>query len=305
MFAAIDVGSNTVRMLIGKVSKGLVLPVLYSRKITRLKGGQTSAGLTHDAMQRTLAALQHFRSELLTFEVDALTVVGTEALRTAANVGQFIEQVRQLTGMSLNVLSGEEEALCSARGVLSVVDPTPPNAVIVDIGGGSTEIVVTSGVDVLFSHSCPLGVVRLTEMEGERADELIGSNLQALGMKLKERGLFDIVCRPSTCFVGTAGTITTLAAIDLGMVNYDWRQVNNYRLSASKIDHIYDRLAHMQVSEREQLPGMESGRGDLILPGLQVLNGLLEQFAKKELIISDFGLLEGLLLQMAAGAAIR
>ena len=219
MFAAIDVGSNTVRMLVGKVSKGMVLPVLYSRKITRLKGGQTNAGLTHEAMQRTLAALQHFRSELLTFEVDTLTVVGTEALRSAANAEHFIEQVRQLTGFPLNVLSGEEEALCSARGALSVIAPTPSNAVIVDIGGGSTEIVVARGEEILFSHSYPLGVVRLAEMDGKRVEELIASNLQALGKALKENGLLDVVCRPSTVFVGTAGTITTLAASDLGMVN--------------------------------------------------------------------------------------
>lgn len=305
MLAAIDIGSNTIRMLIGEVRNGAILPVSYYRKITRLKGGQSDAGLTYEAMQRTLVALQGFHAEILALKIDTLTVVGTEALRSAANAKQFIEKVRLQTGMSLNVLSGEEEALCSARGALSVIEPTPSTAIIVDIGGGSTEIVVTSGQDVLFGHSCPLGVVRLAEMEGKRAAELISSNLQTLRMKLKERGLLEIACRPSTVFVGTAGTITTLAAIDLGMANYDWRRVNNYQLSLTRIDDIYVRLAHMQEPEREQLAGMEPGRGDLILPGLQILKGLLEQFTKKVLIVSDFGLLEGLLLQLADRTAMH
>ena len=305
MYAAIDVGSNTVRMLLGNVRNGKVIPFAYSREITRLKGGQTEAGLAPESMQRTLTALQRFHTEILAHEIKALVVVGTEALRTATNAKQFIDKVHHQAGMSLTIFSGEQEARCSARGALSVVDPIPESSIIVDIGGGSTEIVITRGTDVLFSQSYPLGVVRLAEMKGRGATDFIGEILTEIGIMFTERGLLDTACLPTTDFIGTAGTVTTLAAIDLGMVEYDWRRVNNHRLSALAIDGIYDRLVPMTVAERERLPGMEAGRGDLIIPGLQVLKGLLELFSKNELIVSDFGLLEGLLLQMAAEAAIH
>jgi len=306
MLAAIDVGSNTVRLLLGDVTQGKVQPIAYERRITRLKGGQTEKGLAPDAMERTLSALDFFSKTMVKHKPDAISVVGTEALRSAANREYFVEQVQQKTGLDLKIVTGTEEAALSARGVLSVVTPTPDHAIIIDIGGGSTEIILTKGMDVLFRDSCPLGVVRLAEMEfGSSADEFIGTMIKDLSGELASRQLLEKACCPQTTVIGTAGTITTLAALDLEMTNYDWRKVNNHRIQATRIDDYIYKLMPMSVLERERLPGMEEGRGDLILPGLAVLKKLLQTFVKPDLIVSDFGLLEGLLLQLNDNAAIH
>ncbi len=306
MLAAIDVGSNTVRLLLGDVVQGKVQPIAYERRITRLKGGQTEDGLAQDAMDRTLSALDSFSKTILKHNPDAITVVGTEALRSAPNRELFVDLVLQKTGLDLKIISGAEEATLSARGVLSVVAPTPDHAIILDIGGGSTEIILTNGLDVLFRHSCPLGVVRLAEMEfGSSVDEFIGTILKDLSRELSTRQLMETACCPQTSVIGTAGTVTTLAALDLEMTTYDWRRVNNHKLQAAIIDKYIHKLTPMSVQEREGLPGMEEGRGDLILPGLMVLKKLLQTFVKPELIVSDFGLLEGLILHSADNVAIH
>jgi exopolyphosphatase/guanosine-5'-triphosphate,3'-diphosphate pyrophosphatase len=305
MLAAIDVGSNTVRMLLGEVKQGRVHPVEYQRVITRLKGGQSKNGLAPEAMERTLSALLTFQNNLSRYSPDLVSVVATEALRSAPNAELFMAQVRRQTGFELNIISGDEEAEYSARGALSVVDPLPEYTIIVDIGGGSTEIVLTRGTEVLFRHSCPLGVVRLADMSSTRsAREFIWSELDGLSSQIPEHLFAKMTDYPGTRMVGTAGTITTLAALDMKMATYDWRRVNNYKISSERIIELVNILNALSVRDREQLPGMEEGRGDLILPGLAVLQNLMNKFCMGELIISDFGLLEGLFLQMADVSAI-
>jgi exopolyphosphatase/guanosine-5'-triphosphate,3'-diphosphate pyrophosphatase len=180
----------------------------------------------------------------------------------------------------------------------SALEPQPETSLIVDLGGGSTEFVLWHRGRTRLHRSYPLGVVRLAEDAPQPDDQLrqIASVLDSLRCTLVEEGWWPVAAGPDCRLVGTAGTVTTLAALHLRMADYDWRRINNLELQRDTLEDLLQRLVPLSVREREALPGMEPGRGDLILPGLRVILALLEGFGRKSLTVSDFGLLEGLLL---------
>jgi exopolyphosphatase / guanosine-5'-triphosphate,3'-diphosphate pyrophosphatase len=293
--ATVDIGSNTVRMLIGSCHAGLLQPYLYERRITRLGGGfSPTIGLSAAAMARTIAALKDFSSILKNKQAVCLRAVGTAALRRAANRQQFIEQVFQQTGITIEVIDGDEEARLAAIGVLSVVSPRPQNAIIFDIGGGSTELISLIDGQVSLQKSYSLGVVRLAEeySDQHQRQRAIQAALLDFCSILQQR-------RPSPQpleLIGTAGTMTTLAAMDLGLSQYDPEIVNNHELSVSWMKTLYNLLEPLSAEDRQQLPGMEQGRGDLILPGLQLATFIAESLGVTHLKVADAGLLEGIFL---------
>lgn len=297
MRAAVDVGTNTVRLLLGEVRDGRVRPVRYHRRITRLGGDYSPAeGLSPVSMERTLSALLEFAGLLESEQVSAIRAVGTEALRRAVNGPAFVRTARDETGLPLEIVDGEEEARLCAAGVMAALSPRPEVTLIFDIGGGSTEFVLCRDGDVLFQRSYPVGAVSLCEEcpDSDAQRLRIAAVLDRLTSDLEHAGLRSLAAGCE--LIGTAGTVTTLAALQLGMTDYDWRRVNNLRLTREQIDDLSVRLAPLSVHERERLPGMEAGRGDLILPGLRTVQAVMTCFPRSHLIVSDFGLLEGLLL---------
>lgn len=298
MQATVDIGSNTVRMLVGTCDAGRLQPYLYERRITRLGGGFSPAvGLSAAAMARTITALKEFSIILEQNQTQCLRAVGTAALRRATNRQQFIEQVFQQTGISIEVIDGSEEAQLTAIGVLSVISPHPDNAVIVDIGGGSTELICIIDERICAQRSYPLGVVRLAEEYSDRHQRQL-----AIATTLADfRNVFQqqMTSHQPIELIGTAGTMTTLAAMDLGMTIYDPPAINNHELSLTWMHSLYNQLEPLSVSDREQLAGMEQGRGDLILPGLQLATAIAECLGVTHFKVADAGLLEGVFL--AAG----
>ena len=301
MLAAIDAGSNTLRLLVGRVVEDKVVPEYYLRRISRLAGGfSQKEGLSVEARKRTLLALEEFAGICQRAEIEQVRAIGTAAFRQAVNGVAYCHAVRAATGLPLDIISGEQEAAYMVRGVLSALDPIPTPALIVDIGGGSTEFVLCAAKEVLWSHSLPLGVVRLTEEYPLRVarqaaiDEMLGSLASELACACQAAGLdFSLLS-----LVGTAGTFTTLAALDMQMTEYDWRKVNNYSLTLARMYHWQNVLLPLTPVERETLPGMEPGRGDLIVAGLEVVLSLLQATDLDTLAVSDFGILEGLLLSL-------
>ena len=300
MFAAIDIGTNTIRMLLAEVGPDGLAPVRYERCITRLGGGLCPVkGLAPDARERTLCALRAMKSQLDSHNVRRIRAVGTQALRLAANGAAFVHAIRQELEIDVEIISGDEEARLSALGVREALHPRPPSCLIFDIGGGSTEFILLEGDRCRFARSYPLGVVRLAESP-EEPERIIDGILDRLDRDLREAG---VEVADTTALVGTAGTVTTIAALDLEMTDYDWRRVNNHRVSRAQVEDFFDRLRPLPVTDREQLPGMEKGRGDLIVPGLAIVAGLLRRLHKKEIIVSDFGLLEGIVRDLAQTSA--
>jgi exopolyphosphatase/guanosine-5'-triphosphate,3'-diphosphate pyrophosphatase len=255
-------------------------------------------------MTRTLAALNDFAQICQLYTPTVCRSVGTAALRQAVNAGPFLDEVQARTGLIVEVLSGEDEALLTASGVLAALDPVPDCSLIIDVGGGSTEFALLKQGRVLVQTSVPLGVVSLTEssLSPRHLLAMIRRHIDTVFSRLQS---VDGVPPVSTWHpVATAGTATTLAALHLQMSSYDWRRVNNYRLPAGEVERLARHLRLLTVAEREALPGMEIGRGDLILPGIAILQAVLRRMSVPELIVSDFGLLEGALLSLDSSATV-
>lgn len=297
MKAAIDIGSNTVRMLVGEVYCDQIVPRHYFRHITRLGGGYDPlAGISADASERTLCALELFAQVRDRMNPTCIRAVATEAVRRAVNGEKFVADIMARTGFTVEIIAGEEEASLSSAGVLAALNPQPDAVLIFDIGGGSTEFIVIKKGQRLWQKSYPLGVVSLAE--APNPDLAIERILAILADDLRLAGLFPLLSSEDCELVGTAGTVTTLAALDLAMTEYDWQRINNHRLTHSTLLFLHDRLLLLPPTARELLAGMEKGRGDLIVHGAAIVLSLMKLLRKDHLRVSDFGLLEGILLSM-------
>ena len=295
--AAIDVGSNTLRMLIARVEGGAPAECRYYREITRLAGGfDPTNGLNPASVERTLRVLEEFGQTLRERQVEKIRAAGTAALRQAPDAAEFLAAAYARSGIRIEIIDGGCEAELSCRGIFSVLDPLPMRAVLFDIGGGSTELLVVSGRRVRYRVSLPLGVVGLSERFSapvERQAEIEAQLNQMTGDPLwrqhfQPRANFELI--------GTAGTVTTLAAMKLELNRYDGARVNNLVLTRSWLQELTTRLDGMSLEERRQLPGLETGREEIIMPGLQLVDTLFALTGCSDLRVADAGLLEGLLL---------
>ncbi|HTP66104.1 MAG TPA: Ppx/GppA phosphatase family protein [Geobacteraceae bacterium] len=296
--AAIDLGTNTARLLIGNMDAGgRIIPVVYMRRITRLGGGFTKdKGISAAACERSLAALNDFAEEMRRHGVGRIRAVATSAVRDAVNGEEFVARVLSETGIELKVIDGATEGRLTLRGVLAEIDEKDADFMVFDVGGGSTEYTLARGEQVLFTESLPLGVVRLTEGKNSFAamEEKVLRELARLREMLVKRDLLPRL--ESAVLVGTAGTATSLAAISMKMIEYDYRLVNNYVMDIDEIREIMATLLPLKPDERLAVPGLEKGREDLIIAGILIIVKTMETFGFRRLKVSDFGLLEGVLL---------
>ncbi|ABQ26325.1 Ppx/GppA phosphatase family protein [Geotalea uraniireducens] len=296
--AAIDLGTNTARLLIGGIGDNdSFIPVLLKRHITRLGGGfSQNAGISSEAAERSIEALRDFAGEIRLHGVNNVRAVATSAVRDAVNGNIFCERVFRETGIKLEVIDGEKEALFTLRGVLAGIDDKIGDFLVFDVGGGSTEYTLSHGESPLFTRSLPLGVVRLTEgkITCEAMTDKVKRELDLLTGEMQRLGLMHDISKVT--LVGTAGTATTLAAINLKMVDYDYRKVNNHTMTLAEIEDIYADLLPLTPAERLKITGLEKGREDLIIAGILITINTMKIFGFNRIKVSDFGLLEGLLL---------
>ncbi len=294
--AAIDFGTNTARLLIAARSSAGIVPVRVEREVVRLGGGFTDEyGLSVEARQRGLVCLHRFSEIISGYDVKHVSATATSAVRDAANGSEFVDTVFQETGIKLVVIDGDMEARLTLDGVLSGLDSENDSLVVLDVGGGSTEFTVSSHGSPIFIKSMPIGVVRLTE--GFRtSSDMIERVRSVIDQLENDLSLAGIVVSGDSELVGTAGTATTLAAIKLEMVDYDYRKVNNYTVSREDITEIFQRLSILNPQERLSIKGLEKGREDLIIAGMAIIISVMDRFGFKRLKVSDFGLLEGLAL---------
>ena len=293
--AAIDLGTNTARLLIA--NRDPYRQILLNRTITRLGGGFTrEQGLSEEAQQRSIAALKAFAREIALHEAVRVRAVATSAVRDARNGARFCERVLAETGIALEVIDGTEEAVLTLRGVASILDDKNGDLAVFDVGGGSTEYTLASAVEPVFSRSLPVGVVRLTEGKVGVAEmeEKIRRELAGLQRELEGEGLSERFSKAT--LIGTAGTATSLAAIHLGMEDYDYRRVNNHTMPFSEVERIFELLRPLAPEERLRVPGLEPGREDLIIAGILVVLLTMRVFGFNTFKVSDSGLLEGLIL---------
>jgi exopolyphosphatase / guanosine-5'-triphosphate,3'-diphosphate pyrophosphatase len=297
LVASIDLGTNSARLLIASLNP--YREILLKRTITRLGGGFTrEVGLSPEAMQRSLDALAGFAAEISRHRVTRVRAVTTSAVRDAANGALFCERVRAETGLELEVIDGTEEAVLTLAGVGSVLTDKGGDLAVFDVGGGSTEYTLARDGESLFSRSLPVGVVRLTEGKAGVAEmeDKIRRELTIFKEALEGEGLLDRFA--AATLIGTAGTATTLAAIEMKMVDYDYRRVNNFTLAHGDVERIFAQLAPLTPKERLGVAGLEPGREDLIIAGTLVVLQTMRMFGFRTLKVSDSGLLEGLILSL-------
>jgi exopolyphosphatase/guanosine-5'-triphosphate,3'-diphosphate pyrophosphatase len=307
--AALDLGSLTVRLAVAEaVAAGNFRVLLHRREVTGLGQGLAATGeLAPAGMARTLEALQGFKALMTAQGVERYRAVGTQALRQAANRQVFLDRVRQALGLAVEVLAPEEEARLSLAGVLSVVNPeilAAPAVLVFDVGGGSSEFaLVRPGAEKVFA-SLPLGVLTLSQAR-PLSDPPIPEKVAALKDELAARlGLFyKEAIRPrldaDPRLVGTAGAVTTLAAMHLKLRPYDPDKINNLMLTRDQVAVLADQMARLPEAERARLVGMEPAKAGVMVAGALIVLTILEVCRQDSLVVIDAGLLEGVLQEMA------
>lgn len=302
--AVIDVGTNTLILLIARV-KGKQIEVLHDEAVvTRLGQGLTENHFfLSDAMKRSRETICAFKKTCDAKKVKKIYAVGTAACRIAANTQVFIDSVKEACGIVIKVITGDEEAELSFKAVLKDFSQKDKKIIAVDIGGGSTEI-ITGPVNAKklspeTAISLPLGSVRLTE-QFVTNDPIPEEQFKRLHTSIRNDladELDDFYSEPidpkKYVLVATAGTATTLAALDRKVKKYDPTKIHGKPLKQANLEAIIQQLIPLKVQDRQKLPGMEPLRADVILAGALLLLEILKFFKKDEAIISDRGLRYG------------
>ncbi len=300
--ATVDLGTNTVRLLVVEAEGGEWRPLQQSQRVTRLGEGQAAAGRLLEApMRRTVDTVSEFIAAARGLGVSDIRVVATSAVREAPNRGEFLARLRAATGLDVDVVSGEEEARLTLQGVAAGLPGLGGSFVLFDIGGGSTEFVLGARGRLEAAVSLRLGVVRLAErfvdegpVDWERfavmRSEIEGRLAREIPARIAEAG--------APALVGTAGTVTTLAALDLGLAAYDADRVHGHTLTRDTVERLLRRLGALAVGERARLPCLEPGRADVIIPGIAICLAVMARLGYDSLVVSDRGLREGILCEI-------
>jgi exopolyphosphatase / guanosine-5'-triphosphate,3'-diphosphate pyrophosphatase len=287
--AAIDLGTNTTRLLVADVTDGTVDAIVRRSTITRLgEGVDARRRLLPLPITRVRNCLADYRRELESLGAERALLVATSAVRDAENGEAFLGEIEWSYGFTTRLLSGEQEADLTLRGVGAVDGET----IVIDIGGGSTEL-IAAGARV----STELGSVRLTERFLE-SDPPAAGELEELAQAI--RSVLEEHDLSGRRGMGVAGTVTSLAALDLGLVEYDADRVHGHRLGQDAVRAQLARLAALPLAERREVPGLEPERAPVIVAGAAILLEIMRHLELPEVEVSERDLLDGAALEAAA-----
>jgi len=308
VYGAVDLGSNNCRLLIAIPCRDRPKIIDAFSRIVRLGEGvgETSA-LSPAAMDRAITALQICRSKMARRGVQRMRCIATAACREADNAAAFVARVRGETGLDLEIIDPEEEARLAVASCRELLDLEAGEAVVFDIGGGSTEIIrvradVCGEPEVVWWSSLPFGVITLSErfahdrMSPDDFEAMIGEARRLMAPVRENDGFGSNGAELR--FLGTSGTITTIAGVHLGLARYNRSRVDGLTLSAPEIDAVTDRLAAMTCAERAAEPCIGPERADMVLAGCAILEAMKRLWDFSQLRVADRGLREGILLDL-------
>ena len=310
-YGALDLGTNNCRLLIARPTPGGFVVVDAFSRIVRLGEGLAASGhLSEAAMDRAVAALAVCAEKVRRRHLTMLRSVATQACRQAENGQVFADRVLKETGIALEIISAEQEARLAVTGCHAVMEPGSGPALVFDIGGGSTELILLDGEGpdhVIDWFSAPWGVVSLAESEphgqGSEAERLaayqrmrtrVAAAFAPFADRLRHGGV------PTGRLLGTSGTVTTLASVHLGLSSYDRRAIDGLVVPAPSMRAIATRLSAMTVAERARIACIGQERADLVVAGCAILDAILDIWPADRLSVADRGIREGILRQLMA-----
>jgi exopolyphosphatase / guanosine-5'-triphosphate,3'-diphosphate pyrophosphatase len=299
-----DMGTNSTRLLVADVEDGEVKELERRSTVTRLgRGVDTSRQLATEAIEDVVSAVGEYIKLYEPLEPDVVLALATSAVRDAENSGAFIAELRERFALNARILTGEEEARLTYVGAVAGRAPSD-GTLVIDIGGGSTEIVVGSGREMAFHTSLQLGTVRHTERH-IRNDPPTAPELEALAEDIRKQLFAELAAADFFEIhtgIAVAGTPTSLAAIDQELDPYDPERVHGYVLSLDAIQHMYSMLSGKSLEERLNVLGLHPGRAPTIVAGVVILIQAMRAFGLQEIEVSEHDILYGAAL-VAAGSA--
>jgi len=301
--AGIDIGTLTCRLLIADLlPTGPLKELCSERRILRLgEGVDQSKRLKLEAMDRVAQCLQAWRRVIDGYDVQARTAVATSAVRDAENRQQFVDRIKSETGLDVEILTGEEEAKRTMLGIRSGLPQGITDLLALDIGGGSTEFILAQQGQPPVVRSIDIGVVRLSERLLHH-DPPTREETEQARVWIRRETIEALAAMPRSAgctFVGTAGTITSLAAMAQQLPAYEPTRIHNYRLALETIADLEQQLLSRSKAERIGMPGLEKNREDVIASGAIILRTVMDILEERECLVSDLGLREGVLIHLA------
>ena len=301
--AAIDIGTNSTRLLVARVDDEQAKDLHREARVTRLgQDVHKNRVLADEAIKRTIHVLCDYKKIAQRFGAESVIIGATSAARDAQNIQQFIDEVKEQTGLEVRVLSAQQEAQLSFRGASDCIragfKPAPtrypiPNTLVLDIGGGSTELISPP-----LSFSKDIGSVRLTELFIKN-DPPLAAELDEAAKYVEEvyKQPVEQIKKQSTGFqmIGVAGTITTLAALNLKLAVYEPEKIHCSMLGIESVEQIFERLKKLTTAERQAIKVIQPGRADVIVAGALILLALMKMLEVRELLVSETDILDGLL----------
>jgi exopolyphosphatase/guanosine-5'-triphosphate,3'-diphosphate pyrophosphatase len=298
-FATIDIGTNTVLLLVADVdNSGAITPVAYEQRIPRLgKDVDAKKHIGKQAFERVANVLSEYKIIYERLKPEKIVAVGTSAVRDAVNKDEFVSYIKTQTGVEVEVITGEEEAKLVFFGALSGIQLDNKRQIaVIDIGGGSTEIITGTKEEIQIKVSLDIGSVRITErflkLNPPSTDEL--HEARAFIENTFQSAHFDL---KDAVVVGVAGTVTTLAALDQGLKEFDREKISGYRLTQTAVSNLLIKLQRMTTDMILSLSTLTHGRADILTAGTLILHTFMKKTSTEEISVSERGVRYGLALR--------
>jgi exopolyphosphatase/guanosine-5'-triphosphate,3'-diphosphate pyrophosphatase len=316
--AVIDVGTNSVKLLVAEINGTEVRPIIEDSQQTRLgQGFYETRRLQSDPILQTAQAVAHFTTVARDFRAESVRAIATSAARDAVNSQDLITAIESASGLRIEIISGEQEAEWAFQGVATDPELRGRALLILDIGGGSTEFILGQGEHKHFRASFPLGTVRLLERlphsDPPRPEELAGCRQwlkdflrQTVRPQLEpalKQEIGSSAAGRSPQLVGTGGTTTILGRMEAKLNDYDRRRIEGARLSLERVRWHLDHLWSLRLADRERVVGLPSKRADVILTGTAICEAVMEEFQFSELRVSTRGLRFAAVMAPSPGGA--
>ncbi|MGL4796447.1 MAG: Ppx/GppA phosphatase family protein [Paraclostridium sp.] len=298
---AIDIGTNSMRLLVAEYIDGKLTNREKFVNTTRIGQDVDSEGyISKDAIERNIKALKEFSQLAITKGCEHIYCIGTSALRDSKNGTDFIRIAKEETKVDVEIITGEEESHLGFIGVLQGLDDTD-NILVIDIGGGSTEFILGDSSGIKYAKSENIGALRMTEKflrqdpicESEflKMSNFIEESIKETINTLKEKNIREIV--------GIGGTITSVSAINQELEVYSMEKIHGSEVSEKELDNILQNLKNMTLNDKKSIKGLQAKRADIITAGVKILNIIMKNLEKQNIVVSEYDNLEGLICQKA------